>query len=71
MKVHQAGISKVVALMGSTVSEHQEKLLRPFKSIILFLNGDDAGRISGKNDCRPPSSFAFCESDLTAGREAA
>jgi DNA primase len=30
--------------MGSTLSEHQEKILRPFKSIILFLDGDDTGR---------------------------
>jgi DNA primase len=44
LKVWQSGSLNVVALMGSTLSEHQEKLLRPFKSIILFLDGDEAGR---------------------------
>ena len=44
MKVWQSGSLNVVALMGSTLSEIQEKLLRPFKSVILFLDGDEAGR---------------------------
>jgi len=44
MKVHQAGFS-CVALMGSSLSaEQEEKLVRRFKRIVLFLDGDDAGR---------------------------
>ena len=48
MKVHQAGLLNVVALMGSSVSEPQEKLLCDFKQVILFLDGDDAGREAAK-----------------------
>ncbi len=44
MKVHQAGFP-CVALMGSALSvEQEETLFRRFKRIILFLDGDDAGR---------------------------
>ena len=32
----------------TTLSEDQEKLLRPFKSVILFLDGDEAGRGAAK-----------------------
>jgi DNA primase len=44
MKVRQAGHASVVALMGSTLSEQQERLLGRFKRVTLFLDGDDAGR---------------------------
>src|SRR5262249_26294899 len=44
MKVHQAGFPEVIAIMGCSLSDAQEELLRPFKSIILFLDGDAAGR---------------------------
>ena len=45
MKVWQAGYSSVVALMGSALSEQQERLLvERFKTITLFLDGDEAGR---------------------------
>ena len=45
MQVWQAGYSSVVALMGSTLSEQQERLLvERFKTITLFLDGDEAGR---------------------------
>lgn len=44
LKVHQAGIPPVVALMGSSMSEEQQKLLSPFKQVILLLDGDAAGR---------------------------
>lgn len=49
MKVHQAGCPHVVALMGCSLSESQERLLRPFKSVILFLDGDDAGREAARS----------------------
>jgi DNA primase len=48
MKVHQAGFPEVVALMGCSLSKTQETLMQPFKSIIIFLDGDDAGREAAK-----------------------
>jgi DNA primase len=45
MKVWQSGHSSVVALMGSSLSEQQERLLLDrFKQVTLFLDGDEAGR---------------------------
>jgi DNA primase len=46
--VHQAGLPCVVALMGCSLSHHQEDLLqRHFQEVILLLDGDKAGRTSG------------------------
>jgi Toprim domain-containing protein/DNA primase-like protein len=45
MRVYGAGYRRVVALMGSSLSEAQEQLLfRHFQSVILMLDGDEAGR---------------------------
>ena len=44
MKVHQAGLPAVVSLMGSSVSNVQEKILQKFARVIVFLDGDEAGR---------------------------
>jgi len=44
MKVHQAGFPNVVALMGSSLSSEQQKLLRAFEHVILFLDDDESGR---------------------------
>jgi DNA primase len=44
MKVHQVGVPHVVALMGSSMSERQQKLLSEFRHVIVMLDGDDAGR---------------------------
>lgn len=45
MKVYQAGYQNVVALMGSTLPEPQErKLVRHFDDVILMLDGDRPGR---------------------------
>ena len=45
MRVHQAGFSCVVALMGVQLSEAQKELLvRGFSRIVLLLDGDDAGQ---------------------------
>lgn len=48
MKVHQAGFANVVALMGSTLSEEQQKLITTFSQVVLFLDGDEAGREGAK-----------------------
>jgi DNA primase len=45
LKVHQAGHETVVALMGSSFSQHQsELLLSHFASVTLMLDGDETGR---------------------------
>ena len=45
LKLHQAGVPAVVALMGAALYEAQQAaLLRHFRSIILMLDGDTAGR---------------------------
>jgi len=53
MKFHQMGFRKVVALMGSTLSEAQEELLRTHTSsqtrIVVLLDEDEAGR-NGRDD---------------------
>lgn len=49
MKVHQAGVPSVVALMGSSMSEAQQELLCRFKRIILFLDGDEPGRVAAQS----------------------
>ncbi len=45
LKVHQAGLPCVVALMGCSLSQRQQQLLqRHFHEVILLLDGDTAGR---------------------------
>jgi DNA primase len=44
MKVHQAGLPCVVALMGCCLSEHQEtRLVQSFRNVELMLDADSAG----------------------------
>jgi DNA primase len=48
IKVHQAGYERVVALMGSSLSEAQERLIMEFAgcqgSVAILLDNDEAGR---------------------------
>lgn len=45
LKVHQAGVPAVVALMGAALYEPQQRaLLQHFAHVILMLDGDPAGR---------------------------
>jgi DNA primase len=45
MNLHQAGFSGVVALMGSALSEAQQKLLLDhFGELVLMMDGDETGR---------------------------
>jgi len=45
LRVHQAGYRNVVALMGVSLSEAQEKLLlQRFQQLVLMLDGDEAGQ---------------------------
>lgn len=48
LNVHQAGLQCVVALMGCSLSIRQEELLQEhFREVVLFLDGDNAGRTAG------------------------
>jgi DNA primase len=48
LKVHEAGLPCVVALMGCSLSLRQEELLcEQFQEVTLFLDGDSAGRAAG------------------------
>jgi len=45
MKLYQAGYRRVVAMMGSSLSEAQtELLIGHFESVIVMLDGDEVGR---------------------------
>lgn len=44
IKVHQAGYPRVVALMGSSLSDAQENMLAGFSHVVIMLDGDEAGR---------------------------
>jgi DNA primase len=45
VRVHQAGLPCVVALMGCSLSHRQEQLLQTyFHQVTLLLDGDSAGR---------------------------
>lgn len=63
IKLHQHGCRKVVALMGSTMSAAQERLIREhvteLRQVLVMLDEDDAGR-AGREDivCRL-SRFCF------------
>jgi DNA primase len=63
MTLHQHGHKKVVALMGSTMSEAQEELIRKYTTthsqIIVALDGDDAGRAGGEDIALRLSRFCF------------
>src|SRR5437588_1699107 len=48
LSVHQAGLTCVVALMGCSLSHHQEQVLQNhFEEVVLLLDGDKAGRTAG------------------------
>jgi len=52
-KLHQNGYPNVVALMGSTISNHQARLLiNNGKKVIVMLDGDEAGRKGTKEVVR-------------------
>jgi DNA primase len=53
MKLHQFGMKKVVALMGSTMSSAQEELIRK------HTNEDEAGRAGREDIAVRLSKFAF------------
>ena len=63
MKLHQHGCSKVVALMGSTMSAAQEELIKGLidnrSQIIVMLDEDEAGRAGRDDIATRLSKFCF------------
>lgn len=63
MKLHQSGCRKVVALMGSTMSEAQEELIRKSTNgksqVIVMLDEDEAGRVGREDIAVRIAKFAF------------
>jgi DNA primase len=63
MKLHQHGCRKVAALMGSTMSDAQEKLVRKVTDrhsrVILMLDEDEAGRTGRENIAGRLARFVF------------
>jgi DNA primase len=63
MKLHQHGCRKVVALMGSTMSQAQEELMRRHTTqesrIIVILDEDEAGRASRDEIAARLARFSF------------
>jgi DNA primase len=63
MKLHQHGCQKVVALMGSTMSDAQEDLIRKCTNhkshVIVALDEDEAGRLGRENIAVRLAKFFF------------
>ncbi len=63
MKLHEHGCSKVVALMGSTMSTAQEELIRKHtdhkSQVIVMLDEDEAGRAGREDIANRLSKFCF------------
>ena len=49
LKVWQSGFLNVVALMGSSLSDEQQNVLCEFARVVLFLDGDEAGRTAARD----------------------
>jgi DNA primase len=63
IQLHQHGLKKVVALMGSTMTAAQEELIRQHTSaqslILVLLDEDEAGRAGREDIARRLSKFCF------------
>ncbi len=68
IKLHQHGCRKVVALMGSTLSDAQEELIRQRTDarshVIVMLDEDDAGRAGRENIAARLSKFCFVKTHV-------
>jgi DNA primase len=62
LKVHQAGVPAVVALMGAALYDSQQAaLLKHFRHLILMLDGDRAGRLATAELARRLQPYASVE----------
>jgi DNA primase len=70
MKVHQAGLPAVVALMGAVLSDAQEKYIQKFAQVMLFLDGDEAGREAAYSIAARLTHYTFVRViDLPDGKQ--
>jgi Toprim-like/DNA primase catalytic core, N-terminal domain len=71
LRVHQAGYRNVVALMGVSLSEMQEKLLLDrFQQLVLMLDGDEAGqRASQQLAARLRGKVSLSIAGIPSGRQ--
>jgi DNA primase len=71
LHVHQAGYPAVVALMGTTLSDYQARLLlERFAEAVLMLDGDAAGRRASRIIARRLSAvMAVTTATVPAGRQ--
>lgn len=71
LRVHQAGYRNVVALMGVSLSEMQEKiLLERFPQLVLMLDGDEAGRRASQQLVgRLAGKVAVAVTEMASGRQ--
>ena len=68
MRLHQHGVKKVVALMGSTMSVAQEELIRRHtdrhSQVVVILDEDDAGRGGRENIAARLARFVFVKTHV-------
>ena len=68
MKLHQHGVRKVVALMGSTMSPAQEELIRRHtdrhSQVVVILDEDNAGREGRENIAARLARFVFVKTHV-------
>ena len=71
MRVHQAGVPWVVALMGAALSRDQENfLVQRFRKVTLMLDGDPAGRTANHAAAqRLAGRCSLCQIILAPGRQ--
>ena len=70
MKLHQHGVRKVVALMGSTLSSAQEELIRQHtdrhSQVLVLLDEDEAGRAGREDMAARLARFVFVKTHVFA-----
>ena len=71
LRVHQSGYRNVVALLGSSLSERQEELLRQhFQQLVLMLDGDEPGRRASRLlAARLQTKVSLCLAQVPSDRQ--
>ena len=61
LKLKSEGITNVVSTFGASVSEHQIELLKNYRKICVWMDGDTAGHRATKNICEKLDSICELE----------